>query len=61
MPNLNGVGLRTWITGMGMILASWILPFLREFPMESQVFWAGVGIAIGGKTVDKYLKKKNGG
>lgn len=63
MPNLSGfmdVGFRSWITGMAMVLASWILPFLREFPMEKEVFWAGIGIAIGVKGIEKALKKKNG-
>lgn len=62
MPNASGfVGLRKWITGMSLIVASFLLPFFRAFPLEQEVFWAGVAIAIGGNVADKILAKKNGG
>ena len=56
------VGLRKWITGMVLIAAAVLVPFFREFPLESQILWAGVGIAIGGNVLDKVMAmKKNGG
>ena len=62
MPNGNGfVGLRKWITGLILIVAAIVVPFFREFPLEAQVLWAGVAIAIGGNVADKILKKRNGG